>query len=100
MRPKSFLTYFILCAIPFFLLAEFNYWNSTRSVDTAAGTFAQNDLNAFSGAVDELIDEHRKSMLQLAITPAARNVINRLDIERATGTPPPPLAILNSLPKL
>src|ERR1044072_1697195 len=100
MRPKSFLTYFLLCAIPLFMLAELNYWNSTRSVDSAVSTIAQNDLNAFAGAVDELLDENQKSMLQLAIAPAARDVINRLDIERATGVPQPPLPMLNSLPKL
>ena len=100
MRPKSFLTYFLLCAIPLVLLAELNYWNGTRTVDSTVGTIAQNDLNAFSGAVDELLDENQKSMLQLAIAPAARNVINRLDLEQATGTPQPPLPLLNSLPKL
>ena len=69
MRPKPFLTYFLLCAIPFLLLAELNYWNGTRSVDSTVSTIAQNDLNAFSGAVDELLEENRKSMLQLAIAP-------------------------------
>jgi signal transduction histidine kinase len=100
MRPKSFLTYFLLCAIPLFLLAELNYLNSTRSVESAVSTIAQNDLNAFSGAVDELLEENKKSMLQLAIVPAARDAISRRDIESATGTPQPPLPILNSFPKL
>lgn len=97
MRPKSFLTYFLVCAIPLFLLAELGYWNSTRSVDASVGTIAQNDLNAFSGAVDELLDDNQKSMRQLAIAPAARNVVNRVESETA---PQPPLPILNSLPKL
>ncbi|HXR99713.1 MAG TPA: ATP-binding protein [Pyrinomonadaceae bacterium] len=97
MRPKSFLTYFLLCAIPLFLLAELGYWNSTRSIDASVGTIAQNDLNAFSGAVDELLDENQKSMRQLAIAPAARDVVNRVESETA---PQPPLPILNSLPKL
>ena len=99
MRPKSFLTYFILCAIPLLLLAGLNYWNGTRTVDSTVGTIAQNDLNAFSGAVDELLDENQKSMLQVAMAPATR-VINRLDLETAAGTPQIPLPILNSLPKL
>ena len=85
MRPKSFLTYFLLCAIPLFLLAALNYWNGARSVDAAISSVAQNDLNAFSGAVDEILDENRKSMLKLAIAPAARDVVNRLDNVIATG---------------
>ena len=97
MRPKSFLTYFLLCAIPLFLLAELGYWNATRAIDASVGTIAQNDLNAFSGAVDELLDENQKSMRQLAIAPAAREVVNRVEGETA---PQPPLPILNSLPKL
>ena len=100
MRPKSFLTYFILCAIPLLLFAGLNYWNGTRSVDTAVSTIAQSDLNAFSAAVDEILNENQKSMLQLAIVPAARNVISRVDNEIATGTPQPPLPLLHSLPKI
>ena len=96
MRPKPFLTYFLLCAIPLFLLAALNYWNANKSVDSAVSTIAQNDLNAFSGAVDELLDENKKSMLQLAIAPDARKAITNFDIERATALP---LSNLNSLPK-
>ena len=96
MRPKSFLTYFLLCAIPLFLLAGFAYWNGTRSAGVAVSTIAQNDLNAFSGAVDELLDENQKSMLQLAIDPDARNVITNFNIEKATDVP---LSSLNLLPK-
>ena len=75
MRPKPFLTYFLLCAIPLLLLAGLSYWNGTRSVDATVSTIAQNDLNAFSAAVDELLDENQKSILQLAIAPEARNVV-------------------------
>jgi signal transduction histidine kinase len=99
MRPKSFLTYFLLCAIPLFLLAELGYWNSTRSIESSVGIIAQNELNAFSGAVDELLDDNKKSMLQLAIAPAARDILNRAEIETQSGKPQPPLPILNSLPK-
>jgi hypothetical protein len=99
MRPKSFLTYFLLCAIPLLLLAGLGYWNSTRSVDTSVSTIAQNDLNAFSGAVNELLDENQKSILQLAIAPDARNVVNRRDLATAGGSPES-LAMLYSLPKL
>ncbi len=90
MRPKSFLTYFLLCAIPLFLLAALNYWNGTSSVDSTVSTIAQSDLNAFSGAVDELLEENKKSILQLAIAPAVRDVVTRTE---AT-------AILNSLPRI
>jgi signal transduction histidine kinase len=93
MRPKPFLTYFLLCAIPLFLLAGLNYWNGARSVDASVRAIAQNDLNAFSAAVDELLDEHQKSILQLAIDPKTREVVTSSTVE-------PPLPILNSLPRL
>ena len=83
MRPKPFLTYFLLCAIPLFLLAGLNYWNGTRAVDSTVSAITQNDLNAFSAGVDELLDENQKSILQFAIAPATRNVIIRTD----SGTP-------------
>jgi signal transduction histidine kinase len=93
MRQKPFLTYFLLCAIPLFLLAGLNYWNATRSVDSAVSTIAQNDLNAFSAAVAELLDENQKSILQLAIEPKARDIVSNTAIE-------PPLQALHSLPRL
>ncbi|HEU4931002.1 MAG TPA: hypothetical protein VFT48_02930, partial [Pyrinomonadaceae bacterium] len=83
MRPKSFLTYFVLCAIPLFLLAALNYWNGTRSVESTVSTTAQNDLNAFSGAVNELLDENQKSILQLAIAPAVRDIVTRTEADTA-----------------
>ncbi|HKU78081.1 MAG TPA: ATP-binding protein [Pyrinomonadaceae bacterium] len=83
MRPKSFLTYFLLCAIPLFLLATLNYWNGARSVDATVSSIAQNDLNAFSGAVDEILEENQKSILQLAIAPAARDAVTTTDAETA-----------------
>lgn len=90
MRPKPFLTYFLLCAIPLLLLAALNYWNGTRTVNATVSTIAQNDLNAFSAAVDELLDEHQKSILQLAITPATRELISRTDLEPAEISYPLP----------
>ena len=70
MRPKSFLTYLLLCAIPLFALALLNYWTATRTVDSTVSAIAQNDLNAFSAGVDELLDNNQKSILQFAIAPA------------------------------
>ncbi len=84
MRPKPFLTYFLLCAIPLLLLAALNYWNGTRTVDSTVGAIVQNDLNTFSGAVDELLDESQKRILQLAITPAVRSAV------LSDGPPQPP----------
>ena len=75
MRPKSFLTYFVLCAIPLFLLAALNYWNGTRSVDAAVSSIVQHDLNAFSGSIDELLEENQNGILQLAIAPAVRDAV-------------------------
>ena len=100
MRPKSFLTYFLLCAIPLLLLAALNYWNGVRSVDFTVSTIVQNDLNAFSGSVDDLLDENRKSMLQLAIAPETRSIINRTSAQLATATPQGPLPTPQSLPEL
>jgi signal transduction histidine kinase len=100
MRPKSFLTYFLLCAIPLLLLAELNYWNGTRSVNSTISTIAQNDLNTFSAAVDELLDENQKSILQLAIAPPARNIVTNTDVGLASGDSQPPLPILHQLPRL
>ncbi len=93
MRPKPFLTYFILCAIPLLLFAGLTYWNGTRSVDTAVSTIAQNDLNAFSGAVNELLEENQKGILQLAMASQARDIVTSTVTE-------PPLPLLHSLPRL
>src|ERR1043165_3843375 len=100
MRPKPFLTYFLLCAIPLFLLAGLNYWNATRSVESSVSAIAQSDLNAFSGAVNELLDENQKRILQFAIAPSVRELVTRTDV---TSRPPdlsPVDTILASLPKV
>jgi signal transduction histidine kinase len=102
MRPKPFLTYFLLCAIPLFLLAALSYWNGTRSVDASIGAIAQNDLNAFSAAVDELLDENQNSILQFAIAPSVRELVTTTDV--GPGRPPDfsqlPNDALTSLPKV
>ena len=102
MRPKPFLTYFFLCAIPLFLLAALNYWNGARSVDSAVSTAAQNDLNAFSGAVNELLDENQKSILQFAIAPSVRELITKTDVgpEHPPDLSQLPNTLLTSLPKV
>jgi signal transduction histidine kinase len=97
MRPKSFLNYLFLCAIPLLLLAALNYWNGTRAVDSTVGTIAQNDLNAFSGADDEQLDETKKSILQLAIAPATRTTVSIKNYLLPPGSPSPS-AMLDSIP--
>ncbi|HEX7773610.1 MAG TPA: hypothetical protein VF435_14415, partial [Pyrinomonadaceae bacterium] len=66
-RPKSFLTYFVLCAIPLLLLAGLNYWNGIRAVDSTLGAAVQDDLNIFNAGVADVIGEQEKAILRLAI---------------------------------
>lgn len=77
MRPKSFLTYFILCAIPLLLLAGLNYWRGVRTVDSTLSTIVQNDLNSFTGAVDEVVDERRGEILRFANASSVQNILDR-----------------------
>ena len=75
MRPKPFLTYFVLCAIPLLLLAGLNYWNGLRTVDSTIGAIVQNDLNSFNVAVDEVIREQESAILRLAMTPDVQQIV-------------------------
>ncbi|HEX7297351.1 MAG TPA: ATP-binding protein [Pyrinomonadaceae bacterium] len=77
MRPKPFLTYFILCAIPLLLFAGLNYWNGVRTVDSTLSTIAQDDLNSFTGAVDEVLKEREQDILGFAIEGAVANLISQ-----------------------
>jgi len=77
MRPKSFLTYFILCAIPLLLLAALNYWNGVSTANSMLGTILQNDLNSFNGAVDEVLKEREKEILGFAIKPVVQNLLSK-----------------------
>ena len=74
-RPKSFLTYFILCAIPLLLLAGVNYWNGLRTVDSTLGAVVQNDLNSLNVAVDEMLRESERYMRRLALTPNVQSAV-------------------------
>lgn len=73
-RPRPFLTYFILCAIPLLLFAALNYWNGIRSADTTLGHVVQEGLNSFHAGVDEILHEKGKAVLQLAITREVQRV--------------------------
>jgi len=66
-RPKSFLTCFLLCALPLLLLAGLNYWNGIRAVDSTLGAAVQDDLNLFNAGVDDVIAEQERTLLRLAI---------------------------------
>jgi len=74
-RPKPFLTYFFLCAIPLLLLAGLNYWNGIRTVDSTVSTIVQNDLNAFNVAVEEELQEEQSALLQFAMAPTTRRLV-------------------------
>ena len=75
MRPKPFLTYFVLCAIPLLLLAALNYWNGLRTVNTTLNTIVQNDLNSFNSAVDEVLNERRREILGFAIKGVVQDLL-------------------------
>ena len=74
-RPRPFLTYFVLCAIPLLLLAGLNYWNGLRTVDSTIGAIVQYDLNSFNVAVDEVIREQESAILRLAMTPDVQQIV-------------------------
>ena len=65
LRSKPFLTYFLICAIPLLLLAALNYWNAMRSIDNTVSAITQTDLHSFTAAVDYLLDEQGKKLLQI-----------------------------------
>ena len=80
-RPKSFLTYFILCAIPLLLLAGLNYWNGIKSVDSTLGPIVQSDLNSFNVGVDEVLRENERYMRRLALTSNVQRVVTKTDVD-------------------
>ena len=85
-RPKSFLTYFVLCAMPLLLLAGVNYWNGLRTVDSTLNPIVQSDLNSFNTGVDEVLRENERYMRRLALTSNVHRVLtNNTDIEPVPG---------------
>ena len=74
-RQKSFLTYFILCAIPLLLLAGVNYWNGLRTVDSTLGAVVQNDLNSLNVGVDDVLRESERYMRRLALAPNVQRAL-------------------------
>src|SRR2546423_2717604 len=74
-RPKPFLTYFFLCAIPLLLFAGLNYWNGVRTVNSTINAIAQDDLNSFNFAVDEIISDRKNALLGFALTSDVRQAV-------------------------
>ncbi|HEX7330576.1 MAG TPA: ATP-binding protein [Pyrinomonadaceae bacterium] len=99
-RPKPFLTYFVLCAIPLLLLAGLNYWNGIKSVDSTISTIVQNDLNAFNVAIDEELEQRKRAILQVAMAPGTRRIVTRKEVELSEILPESPYLILNTVPNL
>jgi signal transduction histidine kinase len=77
-RPKSFLTYFILCALPLLLLAGINYWNGLRTVDATLGAVVQNDLNSLNVGVDAVLRDSERYMRRLALAPKVQGALGLL----------------------
>ena len=100
MKPRAFLTYFILCAIPLMLLAGFSYWNGLRTVDSNFSSIVQSDLNALNTAVEDELRERESAILQLAITQAAQRIVTEKFDGSGDVLPQNPRALLNSLPDL
>src|SRR5918996_2102147 len=74
-RPKPFLTYFILCAIPLLLLAGLNYWHRIRTVKSNISSIVQSDLNSVNVSVDEILRDKERSVLRLALSSNAHRVV-------------------------
>ena len=75
MRPKPFLTYFILCAIPLLLLAGLNYWNGVRAVNSTLSAIVQEDLHSFDVAVNEVLEEREREILGFTVVSPVQNVL-------------------------
>ena len=74
-RPKSFLTYFIFCAIPLLLIAALSYWHNLRTVDSTISSIVQSDLNSLNVTVDNLIREQEGAFLGVASAPELRQIL-------------------------
>jgi len=92
MRRRSFLTYFLLCAIPLLLLAALNYWNGMRSVDATLSNVVQEDLNSLTAGVVEMLRDQESAMLRLSLM---RNIQQAVDQSTNGQTQQPPGATQN-----
>ena len=69
MRQRPFLTYFAICAVPLLLLAALNYWNGIRSAETTVNTIVEDDLQAFTAGINQMLEEQGNALLKLAVAP-------------------------------
>ena len=100
-RPKPFLTYFILCALPLLLLAGLNYWNGLRTVTSTTSAIVNDDLRSFNASVDEEIRQRENALLRLSTTPAARMLFKQVEVNPDTIDSIFDRTLsLNSLPRL
>ncbi|HEU0251659.1 MAG TPA: ATP-binding protein [Pyrinomonadaceae bacterium] len=76
-RHKPFLTYFIFCAIPLLLLAGLNYWRGLQTLNSTLSTVAQDDLNSFNVAVDEVVRRQEAEMLRLPLDASVQALVNK-----------------------
>jgi signal transduction histidine kinase len=93
-RPKPFLTYFLICLAPLLLLAVFNYWNGITASNAAAGADLQDHLNAFTSGVDNVLHREEDEIMRFSVSPATqqfveernnpRNVTPRADLSKET----------------
>src|SRR5687768_1344654 len=87
-RPKPFLTYFVLCAIPLLLLAGLNYWNGIQTVNSAVSATVQDDFNSFSVAANDVLGERERVIMGLALNPDVKQQLvtsTSGDLERRTS---------------
>ncbi|HEV2836460.1 MAG TPA: hypothetical protein VGW58_14130, partial [Pyrinomonadaceae bacterium] len=76
LRSKSFLTYFLICAIPLLLLAALNYWNGMRSARSTLESILEEDVHAYTAGVDHWLENEGNQVLKLAVTPEIQRAGN------------------------
>ena len=86
LRSKTFLTYFLICAVPLLLLAALNYWNATRSVDSVVDRIVENDLNSFMVNVDQVLSDRESVLLKLAVTPEVQRLKDDASLRERIGS--------------
>ncbi|HEU4710583.1 MAG TPA: ATP-binding protein [Pyrinomonadaceae bacterium] len=85
LRRKSFLTYFLLCAVPLLLLAALNYWNGMRAVDATLHNVVQEDLNSFTAGVVEVLRDQESAMLRLSLMRNIQQAVEQSATQQNTG---------------
>lgn len=65
-RPKRFLTFFVLGAIPLILLAGINYWNGVRATESAVRYNLEYSRDNLAQDLQDSLKEHENDLLALA----------------------------------